>query len=217
MASASSDLNEHPAVRRVHELSKGSACLEKTGARNLAIACEAAKEVLGARFNDLVREAGGRPLLSSKSCDSTPVNVKKKTKHTPPGGKATHGSGRASHEFLCKLQFVRCIDGAGACQTTALMEEATALLHASGQQGMVVLPLSTMPGTALGCKPKSGSSGSGTATSLPSVHRTWPRAPPQSRSWLSLRWWCALLVPCTTPRMPFDGRWPAMGARARSS
>eukprot|EP00974_Lingulodinium_polyedra_P086442 8374881-Lingulodinium_polyedra.AAC.1 len=74
MAGSSTDSNAHPAARRISELSKGSACLTKQGSHDLSVACEAAKKVMGIRFNDLLKQSAGMPLLTSKSCDGTPMN-----------------------------------------------------------------------------------------------------------------------------------------------
>eukprot|EP00974_Lingulodinium_polyedra_P006857 652331-Lingulodinium_polyedra.AAC.1 len=73
--SSAAQHHDHPAVVRVHGLSKTSNCLSKEGAQALAVACEAAKEVMQEDFRGLLHEQRGRALLSSKSCDGTPMSV----------------------------------------------------------------------------------------------------------------------------------------------
>ena len=79
--------------------------------------------------NDFTRESAGMPLLSSKSCDGTPVNVKQRTRHTLPTGLKVLGYGRAGHEFLVKMQFLRSLSVTGTAKTAVLMEEATSLKY----------------------------------------------------------------------------------------
>ena len=58
----------------------------------LGVACECAKETLRRGAAGLVRDAGGRPLLSSKSCDGTPLTVVRNDSYRMASGKrATSG------------------------------------------------------------------------------------------------------------------------------
>eukprot|EP00974_Lingulodinium_polyedra_P108842 10534275-Lingulodinium_polyedra.AAC.1 len=115
MASASSNepQQHHPAVGRIHELSTTSNCLNKQGSQALAVACEAAKQVMRTDLQALVRDHRGRALLSSKSCDGTPMSVVKRVAARLPSGTCVRTRGRAASEFLVKLQFCRALDHQG--------------------------------------------------------------------------------------------------------
>ena len=67
------------------------------------MACEAAKEVMDAAFESLVKESVDKPLFTSKSSDGTPMNVKHRGQVKFPSGMVSHVVGRASSEFLVKL------------------------------------------------------------------------------------------------------------------
>ena len=68
-------------------------------------------------------------MITSKSCDGTPMNVKVRTAHTLPQGIVVRGAGRAGHEFLVKLQFLRGVGASGSLQDAVLLEEAMPLMH----------------------------------------------------------------------------------------
>ena len=79
----------------------------------LGVACEVTKEVLLRGAHDLVREAKGRPMVTSKSCDGTPMSVTHRSSVRQPSGKKIRVAGRRCEEFLVQSQFVRCDMGAG--------------------------------------------------------------------------------------------------------
>ena len=109
--------------------SKGSACLTPSGEREVAIACEAAKDTLRVAFNDVVHEAQGASLLTTKSADGTPISVMERSMHHLPSGTRFASSGRKSVEFLCKNQFVRYLKPTGGHKTAVLLTEANALTY----------------------------------------------------------------------------------------
>jgi hypothetical protein len=85
------------AVCQIEELGKSSGMLSKTQSPKVAAVCEAAKEMLLWKAKKLVADSLGLPLLSSKSCDGTPLRMKnyssrtllpemKKQKTTAAGG-----------------------------------------------------------------------------------------------------------------------------------
>eukprot|EP00974_Lingulodinium_polyedra_P117999 11165508-Lingulodinium_polyedra.AAC.1 len=125
MSASSSQPLKHPAVERIHGLSRGSQCLTTAGSRELDICCEAAKEVLGVAWQDTLKENQGQPLLTSKSCDGTPMNTRRATAVKMPSGAMVRASGRASAEYLVKLQWLRSLRVDGSHQTIVLLQEAT--------------------------------------------------------------------------------------------
>ena len=94
------------------------------------LACEVVKETLLRATQGLVEEAGGRPLLTSKSCDGTPITVAHRRVYHQPGGQNVRRTGRDCHEFLVANQFVRAeLGGAVGMKTKVLLSEPTPLLH----------------------------------------------------------------------------------------
>eukprot|EP00974_Lingulodinium_polyedra_P061550 5939991-Lingulodinium_polyedra.AAC.1 len=86
----------HPAHVRVAEVAKASAVITPEGARQLGIACEAAKVVLARVYLDILHHNEGKPVLSSKSCDGTPINVVHRDKVKLPSGKTVRATGKAA-------------------------------------------------------------------------------------------------------------------------
>ena len=86
----------------IQRLAKPSAAHSQADMWETVVVVEAAKKVLQQGATDLVREANGQPMLSSKSCDGTPMRITHRTGLAFPSGKKVHSSGR------------RGIDGAGA-------------------------------------------------------------------------------------------------------
>ena len=95
------------AMDRIRELCRTSASLTFGQSKEVGATCEAAKQVMKARALDLVSAAAGLPVLTSKSCDGTPLSVVHSTTRAMPGGKRLRRTGKAGVEFLVKNQFVR--------------------------------------------------------------------------------------------------------------
>eukprot|EP00974_Lingulodinium_polyedra_P013538 1311543-Lingulodinium_polyedra.AAC.1 len=66
MASSSGEVGAE-GIARARCLAKASTCLNTSELRDLAIGCEAAKEVLPQAFTDVLRAASGGPVLTTKS------------------------------------------------------------------------------------------------------------------------------------------------------
>ncbi len=71
---------------RLVQLSKPSACVDRSEWYEAAVACEAGKEVLRRGAAQLVVDAAGVPILSSKSCGGTPICVVHRSKKVLPSG-----------------------------------------------------------------------------------------------------------------------------------
>ena len=117
------------AIDHIQKLSRSSACLDPGQTRELAIACEAGKEVLARGADRLVRAAMGSPMLSSKSCDSTPICVAHRLSRTLPSGKKLRSSGRSAQDFLVKNQFLRYWSHTDGWCTRVLFSEPSPLQH----------------------------------------------------------------------------------------
>ena len=106
------------------------------------LACEVVKETLLRGAQALVEEAAGRPVLSSKSCDDTPITVAHRTAHQQPGGDKVRKTAKQGREFLVASQFVRAkLGGADGMKTKVLLGEPTPLTHGK-----------TVPALLLACR-----------------------------------------------------------------
>ena len=93
----------------------------------IGVACEVAKDTLLRSARQLVDGAGGRPVLTSKSCDGTPITVTHRSVFEQPGGKKIRTTGRQCMEFLVQNQFLRTDMGSDGMQTSVLLSEPTPL------------------------------------------------------------------------------------------
>eukprot|EP00974_Lingulodinium_polyedra_P039673 3806691-Lingulodinium_polyedra.AAC.1 len=121
--------------------SAASAALDSQGRRDLDVACEAAKATLNVAFLDLVQKNQGIPLMTSRSCDGTPINVVQRASSKLPSGKVVAWSGRASAEYLVKVQWARCLHADGSHQTAVAFSEAQALTW--GKKVHCIIPACT--------------------------------------------------------------------------
>ena len=78
-------------------------CRQRVGERRLNIICEAAKETMARKSQDMVNANINIPMMTSKSCDGTPMNTLHKTIVKLPRGKRVISSGRSANEFLVKF------------------------------------------------------------------------------------------------------------------
>ena len=96
----------------------------------MPLACEVAKETLLRGAQQLVEDAKGKPIATSKSCDGTPLTVTHRSSLKQPGGKRVRVSGKECQEFLVANQFMRCNMGGGeGLRTKVLLAEPTPLTH----------------------------------------------------------------------------------------
>ena len=101
--------------------------LSRDDLHDLGAACEAAKEVLRRKAQRLVESSSPLPVLSSTSCDGTPINIAFQESARLPSGKKVHVQGRRSMEFLVANQFLRAKTPTGGCETSVLLGEAIPL------------------------------------------------------------------------------------------
>ena len=125
MASAPSSLLSP--VDQINLLGHASGFLSRDDLRALDIGCEVTKEVLRRRVVDLVDDASGLPILSSKSCDGTPINVAHWSNHHLPTGGKVRVRGREGREFLVSNQFIRAFLPDDSTRTAVLKSEAVPL------------------------------------------------------------------------------------------
>ena len=106
--------------------------LSREELRELDIGCEATKRVLLQKAQDLVAGAHGMPVLTSKSCDGTPMNVKPDSRlRLGTTGKQVSTKGRKGEEFLVSNQFLRTRGLDGQVRTAVMLSEAVQLADTS--------------------------------------------------------------------------------------
>ena len=130
MASSSSlalSPSAESAVCTIELLGKASAFLCKPDGNQVGAACEAVKTMLLHKIKSLIAAANGQPILSTKSCDGTPVRATVYHSTTLPSGKKVKGQGKAGREILVSNQFVRFFDAADGWQTSVLFAEPVPL------------------------------------------------------------------------------------------
>eukprot|EP00974_Lingulodinium_polyedra_P055426 5329884-Lingulodinium_polyedra.AAC.1 len=93
----------------------------------LAVSCEVAKRTMEVSFLDVIHRNQGQPLMTSRSCDGTPINVKARTSVTLPSGRVVRSSGRSSAEFLVKVQWVRCLHADGSHESAVDLQDVQSL------------------------------------------------------------------------------------------
>jgi len=116
------------AVCQIEELGKASGMLSKTQSPKVAAVCEAAKEMLLWKAKKLVADSLGLPLLSSKSCDGTPLRMKNYSSRTLlPEMKKQKYHGSRGVEVLVSNEFLRYRDPSEGWQTAVLLSEPVPL------------------------------------------------------------------------------------------
>ena len=94
---------------KLRDLGKASHSLSNPERFDIDVMCEAVKETLEAAADELVEKAAGWPMLCSRSCDGTPMQVAKYFARKLPGsGRKVRSVGKPSKEFLVKNKFLRC-------------------------------------------------------------------------------------------------------------
>ena len=81
---------------------------------------------------ELVQEADGQAILSSKSCDGTPMKVAMRSSRQLPSGKKVAVGGRSAHEFLVKNQFLRTRHPTKGWDTRVILAEPVSLEYGKG-------------------------------------------------------------------------------------
>ena len=110
-----SEMASH-AIAYFKDLAKPSGSLTGPQANEASVGCEAAKRVMRQAVEDLVADACGMPILTSKSCDGTPLSVKHRSQWKMPGsGRVIKSMGKQGIEALVSNQFSepRCLLASG--------------------------------------------------------------------------------------------------------
>ena len=115
--------------RRFTELSKPSASLLPASRSEVSVACEAARRTLRSAAQELVDDAAGLPILTSKSCDGTPMRVAWQASRALPSGKKLRTAGRCGVEFLVSNQFLKAQLPGDGWTTRVMLAEPIALKH----------------------------------------------------------------------------------------
>ena len=92
------------ATMKLRALGQTSHSLSKQERFELAVAVEVAKETMEAAADELVQKAAGWPMLCSRSCDGTPMQVAQHFSRTPrpDSNRKVRSVGKASKELLVK-------------------------------------------------------------------------------------------------------------------
>ena len=129
---ASSPDSASAAADAIRTLGFASGSLSRDDLHDLGAACEAAKEMLVRKAQRLVRASNNMAVLSSKSCDGTPMNVAYIEGLQMPLTKKKFGiHGRRGIEFLVANQFLRTRLATGEWETCVVLAEATPLASKS--------------------------------------------------------------------------------------
>ena len=96
-------------------------------AGEVSVACEACKEILVRRVRSMIEDSVGQPLLSTKSCDGTPVRAQYSASKVLPTGMRVNSRGKQGKELLVANQFVRYNHPAEGWQTSCLLAEPVPL------------------------------------------------------------------------------------------
>ena len=136
MASSSADA---PFVDALRRCGQASGKLNDDQKKELGAVCEVVKEALVRRAQSLVSSCLGLPMLSSKSCDGTPLRVAYRTKVAAPAliRKGVEIRGRQGVEVLVANQFLRVHHPEHGWQTAVLLREPTRLSH--GKKAAAIL------------------------------------------------------------------------------
>ena len=124
------------AVDTLLGLGRASGMLSKTDSNHVAAVCEATKEMLVIRAKAMVAKAAGMPVLSSKSCDGTPIKTMHYASHRLSGGKRQKTHGKRGVEVLVSNEFIRYQDPSDGWQTACILSEPVPLTQ--GKQVVLV-------------------------------------------------------------------------------
>ena len=86
---AMAEVTAQDGARRLTHFSQASKTLTSDERHEMAIVCEAGKEVLRRAAEELVDVADGAPILNSKSCDGTPFTIAYRSDRKLSGGKSS--------------------------------------------------------------------------------------------------------------------------------
>ena len=120
------------AVGMIEGFAKASGTMSDTDRARMGIACAAGKEMLRRGVESFLESAHGCPVLTSKSCDGTPMAIKHRTSRALPSGRKIRSSGKHGVEFLVKNQFFKAYLPSGETATRVLLAEPVALTYGKG-------------------------------------------------------------------------------------
>ena len=115
------------AVCTLQSLGRAAGMLSDTETPRVGAVCEATKDMLLSRAKKLVASSHGLPLLSSKSCDGTPIRCEHYSTWKLPGQKSQRGRAKRGVEVLVSNQFVRYQDPGHGWQTCCILSEPVPL------------------------------------------------------------------------------------------
>ena len=120
---------EHPAAQIIQDLAQPVSSLNPAQRLEGDIVCEAAKRALRDGVRELIQAANGFPILTSKSCDCTPMSLMHFTSRKLPSGQPQRMAGRMGTEWLVQNQFFRCFTPAGECLSRVQLTDPICLTY----------------------------------------------------------------------------------------
>ena len=115
------------AAEIIRHLGFASGSLDRGDLHNLGAGCEAGKDMLLRNARRLVAGSNNLPVLSSKSCDGTPLNLAFIERKRLPSGAKVRAQSRRGMELLVANQFLRTKTPQGGWDTSVLLGEAIPL------------------------------------------------------------------------------------------
>jgi len=129
----------HPAIEKLANLTKPGNALTPQERWETDIACESAKEALAFGVQELVFDANRSPMMTSKSCDGTPMSLVHRSQQKLPSGKKVRSQGKQGVEWLVQNQFFRTQLATGEWVTRVLLSEPCMLKYGKACEAILSL------------------------------------------------------------------------------
>ena len=95
------------AAAQIRSLAHASGVLQKADLRSTHILCEAVKRTMWSSARRMVSDSCRLPMLSTKSCDGTPIRVAHRTTRRIGKHATVQSCGKEGREFLVSHQFIK--------------------------------------------------------------------------------------------------------------
>ena len=116
------------AAHALRSMVASSGVMSQVELHRVEVFCEAAKTVMWEGVEKLVKDVDGLPILSSKSCDGTPIRIHARSSQAASSKKIVRSAGKEGHELLVSHQFVRADVPGFGWSSRAVVPEATSLI-----------------------------------------------------------------------------------------
>ena len=123
------NLSSSMAVDLIRKHARASSSLTRDETRQMQAACDISKKVRKESVVRLIAASDHRPCLQSCSADATPIQVSVEVQKHLPNGRLIRRGGKASHELLINVQFLRYVDELSNIHTVAGVRDPIPLTH----------------------------------------------------------------------------------------